>query len=171
MTHPASPRRTPLRSIREYCVECCGDCQGGVNGPGGCNSPTCPLYPFRFGRRPHGARPIKGIRAMCRKCLGGSPSEVRRCTDLNCPLFRFRFGKNPRQQDAGRRSAQNSRRKPPFQGVKPPEAEETTQQPPDSKEPRPGSNVSSLFGETGQTFGQPLQRRAQITGSSSGGAT
>ncbi len=31
------------------------------------------------------------IRAMCLLCLGGSPSDVKTCTEKNCPLWKFRI--------------------------------------------------------------------------------
>lgn len=39
--------------------------------------------------------PVKAIRKFCLVCLGGSPDEIRRCTDETCPLYPFRFGKDP----------------------------------------------------------------------------
>ncbi|SDB39811.1 hypothetical protein SAMN05660653_01894 [Desulfonatronum thiosulfatophilum] len=39
--------------------------------------------------------PLKAIRAKCLECCGGSPKEVRLCTDASCVLHPFRTGKNP----------------------------------------------------------------------------
>lgn len=39
--------------------------------------------------------PLKAIRAKCLECCGGSPKEVRLCTDESCVLHPFRTGKNP----------------------------------------------------------------------------
>jgi hypothetical protein len=35
----------------------------------------------------------KAIRLFCLECLGGSPSEVKGCTDQICPLWPFRMGR------------------------------------------------------------------------------
>jgi len=37
------------RSIREYCLDCCG---GGTREVRFCTIPKCALYPHRFGRKP-----------------------------------------------------------------------------------------------------------------------
>jgi hypothetical protein len=42
-------KRTPVKSIRAYCIEC-GD--GTYKEVRLCPIPDCPLYPYRFGRRP-----------------------------------------------------------------------------------------------------------------------
>jgi len=39
--------------------------------------------------------PMKGIRAFCLECCGGSSNEVKLCVSKNCALYPFRFGKNP----------------------------------------------------------------------------
>ena len=39
--------------------------------------------------------PMKGIRAFCLECCGGSSNEVKLCISKNCALYPFRFGKNP----------------------------------------------------------------------------
>lgn len=36
--------------------------------------------------------PLKAIRKHCIECCGGSPKEVRLCTDKTCFLWSFRFG-------------------------------------------------------------------------------
>ena len=42
-------RVTPLRAVRQECLDCCG---GSANEVRLCVSKSCPLWPFRFGRRP-----------------------------------------------------------------------------------------------------------------------
>lgn len=37
--------KTPLKAIKAWCVECCGD-----DHPRRCVSHNCPLYPFRLGK-------------------------------------------------------------------------------------------------------------------------
>lgn len=39
--------------------------------------------------------PLKAIRAKCLECCGGSPKEVRLCSDAACALHPFRKGQNP----------------------------------------------------------------------------
>lgn len=40
-------KRTPLKAIKEKCIDCCG---GNYNEVKLCPSTCCPLYPFRTGR-------------------------------------------------------------------------------------------------------------------------
>lgn len=37
---------TPLKAIKEYCIDCMGGQQRLVKG---CTAPNCPLYPYRTG--------------------------------------------------------------------------------------------------------------------------
>lgn len=39
--------------------------------------------------------PVKAIRAYCLGCVGGSYTEISRCTIPYCELYPFRFGVNP----------------------------------------------------------------------------
>lgn len=39
------------RIIRAKCVDCCGGVTRGADGPAGCNSMDCPLWPLRLGKR------------------------------------------------------------------------------------------------------------------------
>ncbi|HDQ40480.1 MAG TPA: hypothetical protein ENN39_05550 [Desulfonatronum sp.] len=39
--------------------------------------------------------PLRAIRAKCLECCGGSPKEVRLCSDVSCALHPFRKGQNP----------------------------------------------------------------------------
>ncbi len=42
-------KNTPMRAIRAHCLDCtCGSYQEVQL----CTAPECPLYPFRFGKRP-----------------------------------------------------------------------------------------------------------------------
>lgn len=41
----------PIRAIREKCVEDC--CAGSRYDADNCLCPSCPLYPFRFGKNPY----------------------------------------------------------------------------------------------------------------------
>ncbi|MDL2217006.1 hypothetical protein LJB81_04680, partial [Desulfovibrio sp. OttesenSCG-928-M14] len=92
--------KTPIKSIRAYCLNCSGD---NANEVRLCVSPQCKLYPYRLGKRPdadnhyEGAllTPVKAIRARCLDCSGFMPSEVRRCFLPECVLYHYRMGKNP----------------------------------------------------------------------------
>jgi hypothetical protein len=39
--------------------------------------------------------PVVAIRSFCLSCMGGSATEVNKCTSAGCALFPYRFGKNP----------------------------------------------------------------------------
>jgi len=41
--------KTAMKSIRQYCLECSG---GVPKEARNCNITNCPLYPYRFGRKP-----------------------------------------------------------------------------------------------------------------------
>ena len=119
---PKAKRLTPQQAARAHCVSCCGGARQGENGPAGCNSPLCPLYHYRQGRRDRAAdrSPAKAMRAFCLTCVV-TGAEVRRCQERRCPLWPYRFGKNPR---ASRRTP-NHLRKYWFakgHGVRPPKA-------------------------------------------------
>ena len=45
--------RSPIKAIREKCLECCCWQQGEVKM---CPSTDCALYPFRFGKNPYTQR-------------------------------------------------------------------------------------------------------------------
>jgi hypothetical protein len=42
--------KSPVKAIREFCLECCG---GNSNDVKFCTAPRCPLYAFRFGKNPY----------------------------------------------------------------------------------------------------------------------
>ena len=49
--------RWPLRSIRAKCLDCSGSAKGVMWCPcDGVHSTRCPLWPFRFGKRPETAK-------------------------------------------------------------------------------------------------------------------
>lgn len=41
---------TPIKAIRQYCLECCYDSPNEVRI---CNITDCPLYPYRLGHNPN----------------------------------------------------------------------------------------------------------------------
>ena len=49
-----------LATVRKHCVECCCGVQFGDDGPAGCTSTECNLYPYRSGKNPKPNPNIKG---------------------------------------------------------------------------------------------------------------
>ena len=100
----AERKLTPLQAIRKYCVDDC--CVGQAKEVRLCPSVSCPLYPYRFGRKPKNFNPeftsLKAIRARCLDCVCGA-KQVRECWDTNCSLYAFRLGKNPNRKGIGGR--------------------------------------------------------------------
>lgn len=45
-------KSSPLRVIREKCLDCCAGQTGEIRM---CQSVTCPLFPFRMGKKPKGS--------------------------------------------------------------------------------------------------------------------
>lgn len=85
--------RTPLKSIRKYCLWCCYDQLSEVKK---CPSDDCFLYPYRLGKRTiRRGSVIKRIKKRCRDCGEGKPSVVKKCEFPDCPLYPFRTGKGP----------------------------------------------------------------------------
>lgn len=41
---------SPIKAIREFCLECCGGSSAEVKS---CSAQRCPLYAFRFGKNPY----------------------------------------------------------------------------------------------------------------------
>jgi len=112
---------TPLKAVRRHCLSCCN---GSANEVRLCPAKSCPLWPFRHGRRPNvedraavadwhlyplerdltGAifqgSALRAIRLRCIDCSGNSDSEVRACAfgpghPTPCDLHPFRLGRNP----------------------------------------------------------------------------
>ena len=46
---------SPLKAIRQNCIECCGGSKHEVKL---CTIITCPLYDFRFGKNPYNKRTL-----------------------------------------------------------------------------------------------------------------
>lgn len=42
--------KSPIKAIREFCLECCGGSSADVKS---CTAPMCPLHAFRFGKNPY----------------------------------------------------------------------------------------------------------------------
>jgi len=84
---------TPIRSIRAYCLDCTG---GGKAEVRACSFMSCPLHPYRMGKRPpkgSTATPMKTIRIQCKECCSGNAAEVRHCPANQCALHRYRLGR------------------------------------------------------------------------------
>jgi hypothetical protein len=131
--------KSPLTSIRRFCV----DCQGGsfeavIN----CTDLICPFYEYRYGDKlPTGRHsPVKACKTYCHAyCNPGGPDEVRNCQGDKaefhpCPVYPFRMGRNPNKQkplseerrlalvEMGKKYAFKPGAKAPFQ---PPKSNET----------------------------------------------
>ena len=84
---------TPLKAIRNKCVDCAGLELGRVKD---CEYKQCELYPLRMGK---GARAtLRVIRAYCMSCSAGQKHEVRNCPSEVCPLWPYRFGRRPKKK-------------------------------------------------------------------------
>ena len=46
---------SPLKAIRQNCIECCG---GNKHEVSLCPATGCPLHPFRFGKNPYNKRTL-----------------------------------------------------------------------------------------------------------------
>jgi hypothetical protein len=116
---------SPLKAARRHCLSCCN---GSANEVRLCAATSCPLYPFRLGRRPtaeevaaitcrnvhpledditqggfhtQGATALRATRRRCLDCSGYRVKEIRECKFANCSLWPFRFGKNPNRALSG----------------------------------------------------------------------
>ena len=114
---------TPLRAVRWYCLECCGDSAAEVRQ---CVSKSCPLWPVRMGTRPSvesliavadqmilpfedpatGAMvaqrsTIQRVKRRCLDCSDFSKPGVASCAFLSCPLHAYRKGHNPARAGLG----------------------------------------------------------------------
>jgi hypothetical protein len=118
---PETSYPTPLKAVRQHCLWCCNGSFVEVNL---CSAKSCPLWPFRHGRRPtsedksavvnwqlhpqerdltgsdfHGTG-LRAIRLRCLDCSGNSDGAVRSCgfgpdhRDA-CALHPYRLGRNP----------------------------------------------------------------------------
>jgi hypothetical protein len=60
------PPRSPLKSIRSFCVWCMG---GNALEVKNCTAPACPLYPYRLGRNPYRSPPSEAKREAGRRAM------------------------------------------------------------------------------------------------------
>jgi len=96
----------PLKSTRNYCLWCT------INQPKEirlCPSGDCPLYPFRFGKKPRYETiltPLLAIRERCKDCSVYELERIRNCPfdgkqEEKCDLYDYRMGKNPNRSQIG----------------------------------------------------------------------
>jgi hypothetical protein len=117
---PETNYSAPLKAVRQHCLSCCNGSFVEVNL---CTAKSCPLWPFRHGRRPtpedksavvdQQLHPherdlsgddhrtgLRAIRLRCLDCSGNSDGAVRSCRfgpgDQDpCALHPYRLGRNP----------------------------------------------------------------------------
>lgn len=86
-------RLTRIQAIRAKCLECSNDSRKEIRE---CPIQTCPLYPFRMGKRPSRAEAkftaSKAIRKECLECYCGNKVGVRECKRGDCTLWIYRMG-------------------------------------------------------------------------------
>jgi hypothetical protein len=107
------PKRSPLKAIRVFCVECQGDSFQGVSE---CADTACPFREYRSGKALEAGqhRPLGAVRRYCHEyCQAGAGrAEVLSCQGdkpldggPGCPVFPFRLGKNPNISEETRKKA------------------------------------------------------------------
>jgi len=117
--------KSPLKTIRAYCLTCCGQSYSEVKActcgeltisPGDAME-SCPLFPYRLGHRPSVApmRPLRAIRAKCLDCYPeGAWSGA--CEVEKCLLYAFRMGHHPGRVGKGPRKSSFLSRRPQGEG-------------------------------------------------------
>jgi hypothetical protein len=133
----------PLEAIRKHCLWCCNGSAHEVNL---CAAKACPLWMYRYGKKPtadmleeagdalmypvedgttvadffeKGGTRLKAIKRRCLDCSGGSKADVRDCQHVACDLHPFRFGRNPnRTMSREQRELAAARLKANVEGAK-----------------------------------------------------
>lgn len=91
--------KTPLKSVRAYCVECSG---GNAREVKHCPVEKCALHPIKSGKNGGKVKSVVGaIRKRCVDCAGGSRKAIEQCDLIECPLWPYRFGRNPSRSGVG----------------------------------------------------------------------
>jgi hypothetical protein len=94
--------KTPLQSLRKYCLWCCNNQKEEVKL---CPVTDCPLHALRFGHKKNvnGDKPsvTKSIHLKCIDCSGHSINDVKDCWAIKCDLYPYRMGKNPNRTGIG----------------------------------------------------------------------
>ena len=104
-------KRSPLESIRAFCIECQG---GSFQSVTECTDAACPFSPYRHGvplPKGHHA-PLRACKRYCHESCqaDGGRDEVVACRGDEavlgpCSVFPFRLGRNPNISDATREKA------------------------------------------------------------------
>lgn len=84
---------TPIRAMRAFCLDCTGGKKAEVRA---CSFKSCPIHPYRMGKRPPkgmAATPMKTIRKQCLQCCSGSFAEARNCQANACAIHHYRLGR------------------------------------------------------------------------------
>lgn len=93
-------RLTPIKAIRERCINCSGYSLKEVRE---CTHDECPLHQYRFARRPRekaSATPMKAIRKHCIECCNGNKREANLCPAQSCPLQAYKTGHRPKADNS-----------------------------------------------------------------------
>jgi hypothetical protein len=133
---------SPLKALHQLCLGCCA---GSVFEVTHCPARSCPLWPFRVGRKPTakmiaelsgrlvypledkrtatdfhgGSTSLKAIKRYCLDCSGGSKAEARNCQQVGCDLHPYRLGNNPnRKMSAEQREIAAARLKANIEGAR-----------------------------------------------------
>ena len=91
---------TPLKSVRKFCLDCCGESQRAVRL---CPTEGCPIHRFRMSK---GRIKLRDIRLKCLNCSGQSTKDVKTCSfdgvlDDLCSLYPYRMGRRPKGAESG----------------------------------------------------------------------
>ena len=89
---------TPMKSVRAYCIWCCG---GQANEVKLCPAEDCLFYPLRKGKKTIKGSVIKIIRKKCFSCGEGTPKKITNCEFPECQVFPYREGKSPNHKGLG----------------------------------------------------------------------
>ena len=89
---------TPIKSIRAYCIWCCGEQLEEVKL---CPAVDCLFYPFRMGKKTIKGSIIKIIKKKCLDCGEGTPQKVKSCEFPECQVYPYREGKSPNHKGRG----------------------------------------------------------------------
>ena len=97
--HPVPKRVSPLRAVRQKCLDCSGYGLKSVRecAFNGYDNELCPLSHLRMGK---GSRKtMKALRSYCLWCCNGQSYEVKLCPSDGCPIWDYRFGHRPRKSN------------------------------------------------------------------------
>lgn len=92
-------RLTPIKAIRQRCINCSGYSLSEVRE---CTHDECPLHQYRFGKRPQEKTltPMRAIRKHCVECCNGNTREANLCPAKSCPLQPYKTGHKPKADNS-----------------------------------------------------------------------